>query len=70
MDVKHEVSKAEYDITMLTALLHYHERISMPIGQGICKQLNEEICPGKLAIDQYSEALREAIRCIRIVHKL
>mgnify|MGYP006893086937 CR=1 FL=1 len=64
----HEVGRAEYDIMMLTALLHYHERITAPVGQEVCQPLREGKCPGRLVIDQYSEALREAIRCIKVVH--
>ena len=66
----HEVSKAEYDIHILTCLLHYHERMTMPVGQDFCQTLAEGGCPGNLVLDQYAEALREAIRCIKTVHGL
>lgn len=66
----HEVSKAEYDIYILTCLLHYHERMTMPVGQGLCRELAEEACPRSLVQDQYAEALREAIRCIKEVRGL
>lgn len=67
----HEVGKAEYDIYILTCLLHYHERMMMPVGQDLCRTLAEGECQGKtLVLDQYAEALREAIRCIKEVHGL
>lgn len=69
-DELHEVSKAEYDIHILTCLLHYHERMTMPVGQDFCQTLAEGECPGNLVLDQYAEALREAIRCIKTVHGL
>ena len=65
-----EVSKAAYDIQMLECLLHYHERITAPVGQDACQPLADGKCPGTLILDQYSGALKEAIRCIRIVHGL
>lgn len=63
-----QVSKAEYDIGLLRCLLHYHKRVIVPVGQDVCQALADGKCPGTLALDQYSEALREAIRCIKIVH--
>lgn len=69
-DELHEVSRAEYDIYILTCLLHYHERMTMPVGQDMCQKLADGKCPGNLVTDQYAEALREAIRCIRTVHGL
>lgn len=69
-DELHEVSKAEYDIYILTCLLHYHERMKMPVGQDMCQELAEGKCPKKLVQDKYAEALWEAIRCIRIVHDI
>lgn len=69
-DELHEVSRAEYDIYILTCLLHYHERMTMPVGQDMCQKLADGKCPGNLVLDQYAEALREAIRCIRTVHGL
>lgn len=62
--------EAEFDIQMLECLLHYHERVTMPVGQNLCKEMGTEKCPERLATDQYAETLREAIRCIRIVHGL
>lgn len=67
---KTEISKAAYDIQMLRCLLHYHERITMPVGQDACRTLADGKCPGTLILDQYSGALREAIQCIEIVHGL
>lgn len=69
-DELHEVSRAEYDIYILTCLLHYHERMTMPVGQDMCQELADAKCPGNLVLEQYAEALREAIRCIRTVHGL
>lgn len=69
-DELHEVSKAEYDIYILTCLLHYHERMKMPVGQDMCQELAEGKCPKNLVQDKYAEALWEAIRCIRIVHDI
>lgn len=69
-DELHEVSKAEYDLYILTCLLHYHERMKMPVGQDMCQELAEGKCPKDLVQDKYAEALWEAIRCIRIVHDL
>ena len=66
----HEIGKAEYDIYILTCLLHYHERMTMPVGQGLCQEMAEGKCPGKPVLDQYADALREAIRCIKKVHGL
>ena len=63
-----QVSEAEYDIGLLQCLLHYHERVTAPVGQDACQALADGKCPGTLALNQYSEALREAIRCIKIVH--
>ena len=63
-------SYGEFYVGMLECLLHYHERATMPVGQNLCKEMGTEKCPGRLATDQYAEALREAIRCIRIVHGL
>lgn len=62
--------EAVFDIQMLECLLHYHERVTMPVGQNLCKEMGTEKCPERLATDQYAEALREAIRCIRIVHRM
>lgn len=57
-------------VGMLECLLHYHERATMPVTQDLCAKMGTEKCPERLATDQYAEALREAIRCIRIVHGL
>lgn len=65
-----EVSKAEYSIGMLKCLLSYHKRIIAPVGQSACQTLADGKCPGTLVLDQYSDALQEAIRCIRIVYGL
>lgn len=49
-------------------LLCQIERGTAPVGQDVCQVLADGKCPGTLVLDQYSEALREAIRCIKIVH--
>lgn len=51
----HEIGKAEYDIHMLTCLLHYHERMAMPVGQGLCRELAEEACPRSVVQDHYTD---------------
>ena len=62
---------AEYSVHILTCLLHYHERMTMPVGQDFCQKLAEGQCMAKpMILDAYSGALREAIRCIKEVHGL
>ena len=57
-----EVSEPEFFIHILRSLLHYHERMMIPLR-------NEEHCKyGVAATDVYSDALREAIRCMEQVH--
>lgn len=46
----------ERTISILTALLHYHESVEAAIA-------------GEAPADEYAEALREAIRCVEEVHK-
>ena len=65
-----ECSYEEFCVGMLECLLHYHERVTMPVGQNLCKEMGTEKCPERLVTDQYAEVLREAIRCVRIVHDL
>ena len=65
-----ECSYEEFCVGMLECLLHYHERGTMPVGQNLCKEMGTEKCPERLVTDQYAEVLREAIRCVRIVHDL
>lgn len=63
--------KAKFDVHILTCLLHYHERMTMPVGQDFCQKLAEGECMAKpMILDAYSGALREAIRCIKEVHGL
>lgn len=67
-------SRAEYQRHVLRSLLHYHERMMMndscPASHG-CKNADvlEGKCPKTVFLDSYAEALKEAIRCIEIVHK-
>ena len=55
---------AEWYTYVLRCLLHYHERMTMPLkGRVDCR----------IAVgfeDGYADTLREAIRCIEIVHGL
>lgn len=59
----------EYSVHILTCLPHYHERMTMPVGQDFCQKLAEGECMARpMILDAYSGALREAIRCIKEVH--
>lgn len=64
--------EAKQAIVNLEMLLHYHERIFM---SGIecydekCPALKHE-CRVKEFFDPYAEALREAIRCIKLVNRI
>lgn len=49
---------AERTISILTALLHYHESVEAA-GEA----------PAAGPADEYAEALREAIRCVEEVHR-
>lgn len=64
-----EVSKWEYQIGLLKCLLHYHERVTAPVGQEVCRGLTDGGCPEAHVLEQYAEALREAIRCMEAVHQ-
>lgn len=63
----------DVSLQYLRGLLHYHER--MLLGQK-CPDVNgchnQDLCGGEcpalLFTDSYSAALKEAIRCIEIVH--
>lgn len=50
----------ERTISILTALLHYHESVEAAIAGE---------APAAGPADEYAEALREAIRCVEEVHK-
>lgn len=50
----------ERTISILTALLHYHESVEAAIAGE---------APAAGPVDEYAEALREAIRCVEEVHK-
>lgn len=52
--------RGERTISILTALLHYHESVEAAIA-------GEAQAAGPA--DEYAEALREAIRCVEEVHK-
>lgn len=68
MEIK-EVNNWEYQIGLLKCLLHYHERVTAPVGQEMCWVLTDGRCPAAHALEQYAEALREAIRCMEAVHR-
>lgn len=56
---------------LLTGLLHYHERATLAQQDGgACGTPIDGKCPSVVFIDLYAEALREAIRCVRLVHGL
>lgn len=64
----------EVHLHTLRSLLNYHERMMLPkrtCPAGHCDTAEkcEGKCPNSLFIDYYAEALKEAIRCIEIVHK-
>ena len=75
-EIRH-CNDAESHIHTLRCLLHYHERMMLGHRQcpgGNCETVNkcsvlEGKCPNAVFIDEYAEALKEAIRCIEIVHK-
>lgn len=52
--------RGEQTISILTALLHYHESVETAIAGE---------APAAGPADEYAEALREAIRCVEEVHK-
>lgn len=72
-----QCNDVESYIHTLRCLLHYHERMMLGHRQcpgGKCEKVNtcsvlEGKCPNAVFIDEYAEALKEAIRCIKIVHK-
>lgn len=61
-----QCSEAELHRHILRCLLNYHER--MLLGGVICGKTKDH-CKVNLIYDHYAEALKEAIRCIEIVHK-
>ena len=72
-----DCSKTESHLHILRSLLHYHERMMMDkscsasYGEHKCENEEKLVgkCPNLLLRDMYSEALKEGIRCIEIVHK-
>ena len=59
---------------ILIGLLHYHERMMIPHSKCPSESCDKTRhtdgkCPNAVFMDIYSEALKEAIRCIEIVHK-
>jgi len=64
-----EVSKEEGYVHLLLGLLHYHERIDLNSGN-YCKSKINGRCANKVFNDEYANALREAIRCIKLVNHL
>ena len=75
METGKNCGQAEFHRHILRALLHYHERVMndrCPGDHGSgCEAMKqtEGRCPKAVFTDVYAEALREAIRCIEIVHK-
>ena len=75
-NVSEEILKTatpEMHLHTLRSLLNYHERM---MGTRSCPDKSCETakkldgrCPKTLFLDLYAEALKEAIRCIEIVHK-
>ena len=55
----------------LRALLHYHERALDGMNVLHCGGAKTEDgkCPATYMLDAWGEALREAIRCVAIVHE-
>ena len=72
-----ENTHAMYQRHILRCLLNYHERMMMGHRNcpgGPCETTDkyeafEGNCPNAVFIDGYADALREAIRCIEIVHE-
>lgn len=62
--------QTERDLWTLSALLHYHERMMLAEVQPVCSNAVEGRCATKVFCDAYADALKEAIRCIRICHGL
>ena len=72
---KESCCSTEFQIFILRSLLHYHERMTMGTvtevqsGKDLCNNLGDGKCAKIIFQDAYAETLREAIRCIEIVHK-
>ena len=72
-----EEGHTKHQIHILRGLLNYHERMMIAHRKcpgGHCETVDkcEELdgnCPNAVFIDSYADALREAIRCIELVHK-
>ena len=62
--MENTLSNARNHIQILTGLLHYHERMTLPLRSV------DECRYASAFTDYYAEALREAIRCIEQVHGL
>ena len=66
-----------WQVDVLRGVLHYHERMMLhrdcPAGDEgtVCEHKVQAggRCPNSVFIDSYAEALKEAIRCMEIVHK-
>ena len=62
-------------IHILKCLLHYHERMMMGMvfseahDKELCNNVEDGKCAKIQFADNYADALKEAIRCIEIVHK-
>ena len=82
MNESHVITKdeeiVERLISHLRGLLHYHERVMPRNGVGVidmdtmterpCTWRNGKPCLYGIVQDEYACALREAIRCMEIVH--
>lgn len=69
MEVQRGISSAESAVVHLQMLLHYHERVMMFPMHG-CKSEIDGRCAREIMSDVYADALREAIRCVKIVNQL
>lgn len=64
-----ECTQVEYQLHILRGLLSYHERM-MVGAKAAYKEYGDDFSKIQiLHFDGYVEALKEAIRCIEIVHK-
>lgn len=66
--------KPEFQLHILRGLLHYHLRMTLAAEKCPAEDCQNAAhtggkCPNTSMLDGYAETLREAIRCIEIVHK-
>ena len=69
MTGKEKITQAESAVVHLRMLLHYHERVMMGHMYG-CKNEIDGRCAREAAADVFADALREAIRCVKIVNQM